>query len=70
MPLYEYRCPECDGRFEEIRGLGQADEDVECPACGSGSARRELSSFATTSGGRDGLASGSACRTRPGRGFT
>lgn len=69
MPLYEYRCPECGSRFEEIRSLRQADEEAECPACGSTAARRQLSSFATASPGRSATSGGSSCGPS-GRGFT
>ena len=67
MPLYEYRCPECGSRFEEIRSLRQSDEEAECPACGA-SAARQLSSFATATPGRSAASGGSSCG--PGRGFT
>ena len=33
MPLYEYRCQECDHRFEFLQ-LGK-DEEVLCPQCQS-----------------------------------
>lgn len=70
MPLYEYRCPECGTRFEEIRALRQADEEVECPVCGSGAPRRQLSSFATASGGRSPGGGSASCGPTGGRGFT
>ncbi len=68
MPLYEYRCPECGERFEEIRSFGQAEDGVECVACGAEGAERQISSFATAPGGSGG--GRGACGPRPGRGFT
>lgn len=33
MPSYDFRCPECDERFEVTRPAGTKD-DVCCPDCG------------------------------------
>jgi putative FmdB family regulatory protein len=41
MPIYEFECEECGGRFEE---LVAADAAVACPSCGSERVRRLLSS--------------------------
>lgn len=37
MPIYEFECEECGGRFEELVG---AEAMAACPACGSGRTRR------------------------------
>jgi len=37
MPIYEFECEECGGRFEELVATGEA---VACPSCGAGSSRR------------------------------
>lgn len=50
MPLFEYRCRECDARFEKIVP-GSNRDDVECPHCGTEKAERQISTFATNSGG-------------------
>lgn len=42
MPTYEYRCPECDCRFERTRPVSEASQDAECPSCGA-DARRAFS---------------------------
>ena len=34
MPSYDFRCPECDERFEVTRPVGAAS-DVCCPTCGN-----------------------------------
>ena len=34
MPLYEYQCEECGGRFERIRKFSDPPLDEPCPACG------------------------------------
>lgn len=43
MPLYEYRCPDCDTTFEERRGFAQADDPLNCPECDSPKVKRLLS---------------------------
>lgn len=51
MPLYEYRCPDCQGRFEVIQHLGTSAADTVCPACGAQHVERQLSTFAVAAGG-------------------
>ncbi|MCK5680229.1 zinc ribbon domain-containing protein [bacterium] len=33
MPLYEYKCPECDARSEVLQRLGEGGETLSCPQC-------------------------------------
>jgi putative FmdB family regulatory protein len=54
MPLYEYRCPECDLKFEQLRPLSRADEEAACPRCQHESPR-VLSTFACFSTDESGL---------------
>lgn len=42
MPLYEYDCGKCNGRFEYLQRTGAA---VVCPKCGSKSATKVFSVF-------------------------
>jgi len=51
MPIYEYKCSDCGKLYEQIRRMSEADSGVECPGCRSERVKRQLSSFATTSGG-------------------
>ena len=44
MPLYEYRCEQCDRTFE--RRHGWDDRVTACPDCASSSVRRLLPTFA------------------------
>ena len=67
MPLYEYRCQQCDRSFELLRPMSEDDSGVRCPHCGSEKIERELSAFASFSpGGSPGAApsSGSGCGHR------
>jgi putative FmdB family regulatory protein len=41
MPIYEFECEECGGRFEELVSAGVPDPP--CPACGSTRVKRLLS---------------------------
>jgi putative FmdB family regulatory protein len=43
MPIYEFECEECGGRFEE---LVAPDAAAACSSCGSERTRRLLSSVA------------------------
>lgn len=54
MPLYEYRCPACQGRFEVIQHLGTSAAETVCPTCGAQHVERQLSTFAVSGGGGGG----------------
>ena len=43
MPLYEYRCEVCTGRFEVIRKFSDPELQV-CTLCGKGPVQRLMSS--------------------------
>ena len=50
MPIYEYTCSSCHGKFEQlVRSMKSADEKVKCPECGSDRTARSLSVFAVSS---------------------
>jgi putative FmdB family regulatory protein len=62
VPIFEYRCRECQSRFETIvRGRATP----ECPSCGSVRLEKLLSTFAVSGGGNGVEAGGSfgACGT-------
>ncbi len=59
MPLYEYRCPDCDHRFEKIKSVSQADFPEVCPRCQNAKAERTLSTFSAR--GSAGPSSSSGC---------
>ena len=42
MPLYEYQCDACGGRFEVIQKFSETS--TECRVCGKGPVRKLLSS--------------------------
>lgn len=54
MPIYEYRCPSCKGKFELLRPFSRADEAATCPKCHRTDGKRCLSTFAAHSKGSGG----------------
>lgn len=63
MPIYEYKCPRCEFKFELMRPFSQSDRDASCPHCHEASPR-VLSRFASFSIGEGGVTSpvgGSPC---------
>jgi len=57
MPIYEYRCQECDGTFELLVRDGGP---VHCPDCGSASVDKLLS-VPYVSSGRTARQAGHTC---------
>jgi putative FmdB family regulatory protein len=49
MPIYEYRCRECDNGFEAL--VSASAPQAQCPSCGSEELSRELSLFASRTNG-------------------
>lgn len=73
MPLYEYRCPRCQERFEVLQRVGDSAESVRCPECGAGSVERLLSTFAASAAGASSMSfadAGGCGRPQCGSGFT
>jgi putative FmdB family regulatory protein len=53
MPLYEYRCTDCQNAFERyVRSFGEA---VTCDACESANVEKRLSTFAMASSPKGGV---------------
>lgn len=57
MPLYEYKCADCEMSFDALRAMSDADAPIACPKCGSESARRMISLFSAI--GSSGVIAGS-----------
>lgn len=49
MPLYDYRCPNCDHRFEARHGFSETAP--ACPACGYAEPQRVITSAPSVAGG-------------------
>ncbi|MGI6435233.1 MAG: FmdB family zinc ribbon protein [Syntrophomonadaceae bacterium] len=50
MPIYEFKCKDCEHKFEVLTAMGQRDE-VRCPGCQSSNLESLLSLFNTTGTG-------------------
>jgi putative FmdB family regulatory protein len=50
MPIYEYRCEACEGRFEVLTTFTERDRARLCPSCESSQTRVLVSSFAAIGG--------------------
>jgi putative FmdB family regulatory protein len=49
MPIYEYTCPKCHIRFEQMRSMSMSEEDADCPKCKVRSGRA-ISKFVSRAG--------------------
>jgi len=47
MPIYEFKCKDCDIVFEELRKMGDSSTAV-CPECNSEKAEKVFSVFTGT----------------------
>jgi putative FmdB family regulatory protein len=45
MPIFEYKCSECNTKFEILHKSSQNSEDVTCPECQSSHIKKLISSF-------------------------
>jgi len=59
MPLYEYKCSDCETCFDALRAMSDADVPIACPKCGSGNTRRMISLFSAV--GSEGVIAGASC---------
>jgi putative FmdB family regulatory protein len=57
MALYEYKCAECDERFDLMRPMSESDTAAECPECGSERSQRVISNFASITAGASAMSS-------------
>ncbi|MDY7076071.1 MAG: zinc ribbon domain-containing protein [Chloroflexota bacterium] len=61
MPLYEYKCADCEMSFDSLRAMSDADAIIACPRCGSERTCRMISLFSAI--GSEGViaGAGSSC---------
>lgn len=67
MPIFEYKCKQCDNKFEVLHKSTQNQEEVVCPKCNSTENKKLLSSFSASgfaSNNSSGCESGS-CGVQP-----
>jgi len=52
MPMYDYRCKNCDEVFEElVFSSTTPDEEIKCPKCGQNKSNRLFSAPMISTGG-------------------
>jgi putative FmdB family regulatory protein len=65
MPVYDYKCTECNETYDIFHKGSEIAADVICPHCGSGDHKRLISapsiSMGSVSSGSDGPVCGSGC---------
>ncbi len=59
MPIYEYRCSQCEHEFEKL--VFNLSEKINCPQCKSKKVGRKMSAFAFSSGGKFKSTASSSC---------
>jgi putative FmdB family regulatory protein len=59
MPIYEYRCESCSGKFEVLTRYAERDAAQVCPSCESTKTRVLVSSFAFAGGSLESMDFGS-----------
>jgi len=64
MALYEYKCAECEERFDLMRSMSTADEPAECPECGGSESRRLISNFASVTPGASAMSTNPVMNAR------
>ncbi len=48
MPIFEYKCSECDTKFEVLHKSTAQQDDVSCPKCNSIKNKKLFSSFSSS----------------------
>ena len=61
MPIYEYKCKECDNTFSKL--VFNQDTEIECPGCKSVDVEKQISNISSNSGssGPSGANIGGCC---------
>lgn len=63
MPLYQYKCRDCEQSFERRLPMSQSADVQVCPECGSEDTRKQLGAFAV--GGSTSTLRSPATESRP-----
>jgi putative FmdB family regulatory protein len=51
MPIYEYKCQDCNTKFEKLVRRAAESVDVNCPSCGQKRVSQEYSTFSAHANG-------------------
>lgn len=61
MPIYEYRCSDCNFEFEILRKIKDADVEIFCKKCQQSHVKRKISMFSATTNGKSIAGSKPSC---------
>ena len=63
MPVYDYRCLDCDATYDVLHKVKEIKDDIVCPSCGSRNSKKLMSVTAVSmgSGSPSSSSSGSSC---------
>ena len=50
MPIYEFKCTDCNHKFEELINFSEKDKKVHCPKCKSHNIKKGFFCFWNISG--------------------
>jgi len=71
MPMYDYRCKNCDEVFEELVFFSTtSDEEIKCPKCDQNQSERLFSAPMFSTGGSSNTVSTSSSRGCGSSGFS
>jgi putative FmdB family regulatory protein len=59
MPVYDYRCTDCNKTYDIYHKAQEVKEDVICPSCGSTNHKKLMSVTQVSMGGDSGCSDGS-----------
>ncbi len=66
MPIFDYKCSDCDKTYEVYHKVREMAEDVICPDCGSSNHKRLMSVPAISFAGKSNAGSSSDSSCKPG----
>ncbi|MBI5050101.1 MAG: zinc ribbon domain-containing protein [Nitrospirae bacterium] len=61
MPIFEYKCDDCEGEFEKL--ISRQNNDVLCPKCSSKNVKKKFSVFGMSGVEKKVGSSGSGCHS-------
>jgi len=61
MPIFEYKCEECNSKFELLHKSSANNEEITCPSCSSVNNKKLFSAFSASVSGSSSY--GDSCST-------
>ena len=63
MPVFEYQCKDCSGKYEVFHKSVSSGEEVACPSCSSTESKKLFSTFSASMNGTSSSIPDSSCAT-------